>query len=189
MNSKFTTYYLHLLGIWKSGNFVFGITLCLLRATELSQFHKNEDCDYYFVRSAPVLENGGTPINNAWLNSPTIVLCFLDSVEAQFRLLVSACLLKYYFFRLPSRLLFKSFQDLAFRGMSFWFLVLSVKVHVLFALNGELILITLNKQGSTAFVNLGGAIICFILCDIILSSKVCFDRMALRLLSVDRLDL
>ena len=33
MNSKFY----NTLGIWKSGNFVFGIALCLLRATELSQ--------------------------------------------------------------------------------------------------------------------------------------------------------
>ena len=38
------------------------------------------------------------PINYAWLNYPTIVLCFLDKVEAQFWLFVSACLLKCYFF-------------------------------------------------------------------------------------------
>ena len=69
---------------------------------------------------------GGTPINYAWLNSPTIILCFLDIVEAQFRcgwkreLFLSVCLLKYYFFRLSSRLLFKSFQDLASRGMCFF---------------------------------------------------------------------
>ena len=34
---------------------------------------------------------------------------FLDSVEAQFLLFLSACLQKYYFFRLPSRHLFESF--------------------------------------------------------------------------------
>ena len=52
------------------------------------------------------------PINYAWLNSPAIVLCFLDSEEIQFYLLISACLPKYYFVRLSSRLLFKSFQAL-----------------------------------------------------------------------------
>ena len=68
---------------------------------------------------------GGTPINYAWLNSPTIILCFLDIVDAQFRcgwkreLFLLVSLLKYYFFRL-SRLLFKSFQDLASRGMCFF---------------------------------------------------------------------
>ena len=62
--------------------------------------------------------------------------------------------------------------------------VFSVKVHALFVLSGELILITLNKQTNTTFVNLRGEFTCFILCDIILSSKVCFNRMALGLLSV-----
>ena len=48
---------------------------------------------------------GGTPINYGCLNSLTIILCFLDIVEAQFRcgwkreLFLSVCLLKYYFFR------------------------------------------------------------------------------------------
>ena len=66
---------------------------------------------------------GGTPINSAWLNIHTIILCFLDIGEAQFQcgwkreLFLSVCLLKFYFFRLSSRLLFKSFQDLASRGM------------------------------------------------------------------------
>ena len=46
------------------------------------------------------------PINYTWLNSHTIVLCFLDSADAQFRLFVPACLLKYYFFKLPLRLFF-----------------------------------------------------------------------------------
>ena len=69
---------------------------------------------------------GGTPINSAWLNSPTIILCFMDIVKAQLRcgwkrgLFLSVCLLKYYFFKLSSRLLFKSFQDLASRGMCFF---------------------------------------------------------------------
>ena len=63
--------------------------------------------------------------------------------------------------------------------------VLSVKVHTLFVLNGKLILITLNKQTNTTFVSLRGVFICFILCNIILSSKVCFNRMTLRLLSFD----
>ena len=40
--------------------------------------------------------------------------------------------------------------------------VSSVKVHALFVLNGELILITL-KQTNTIFVNLRGALTCFIL--------------------------
>ena len=75
---------------------------------------------------------GGTPVNYAWLNSPTIILCYLDIAEAQFwcgwkrELFLSVCLLKYYFFRLSSRLLFKSFQDLASRGMcflSFWLII------------------------------------------------------------------
>ena len=65
--------------------------------------------------------------------------------------------------------------------------VLSIKVHVLFVLNGELI--NLNTQTNTTFVNLGGVFISFILWDIILSSKVSVDRMALGLLSVDRSDL
>ena len=75
---------------------------------------------------------GGTPINYAWLNSPTIILCFLNIVEAQFRcgwkreLFLSMCLLKFYFFKLSSRLLFKSFQDLASWGMClfrFWLMI------------------------------------------------------------------
>ena len=59
--------------------------------------------------------------------------------------------------------------------------VLSVKIHAVFVLNEELILITLNKQTNTAFVNLRGAFICFILCDIVHSSKVCFNRLTLAL--------
>ena len=59
--------------------------------------------------------------------------------------------------------------------------LLSVKTHALFVLNGELVLTTLNKQFNTIFVNLRGAFIYFILCDIILSSKVCFERIALGL--------
>ena len=68
---------------------------------------------------------GGTPINYAWLNSPTIILCFLDIAEAQFQcgwkreLFLSVCILKYYFFRLSWRLLFRSFQDLTSRGCAF----------------------------------------------------------------------
>ena len=62
--------------------------------------------------------------------------------------------------------------------------VLSVKVDALFVLNGELIVITLNKQTNTTSVNLRGAFICFILCDTILSLNICFDQMALGLLSV-----
>ena len=65
--------------------------------------------------------------------------------------------------------------------------VFSVKVHALFVLNGELI--NLNTQTNTTFVNLGGVFISFILWDIILSSKVSVDRMALGPLSVDRSDL
>ena len=67
--------------------------------------------------------------------------------------------------------------------------VLSVKVHALIVLIEELLLKTLNKQTNTTFVNLRGAFICFILCDIILSSKCCFSRMVLGLLSVHRPDL
>ena len=69
---------------------------------------------------------GGTPINYTWSNSPNIILCFLDIVEVQFQcgwkreLFLSVCLLKYYFFMLSSRLLFKSFQDLASRGLCFF---------------------------------------------------------------------
>ena len=43
----------------------------------------------------------------------------------------------------------------------------------------ELILIALIKKTSTTFLNLRGAFICFILCDTILSLKVCFDTMTL----------
>ena len=73
-------------------------------------------------------EIGGTPINYAWSNSPTI-----DIVEAQFRcgwkreLFLSVCLLKYYFSKLSWRLLFKSLQDLASRGMCFsrfWLMIM-----------------------------------------------------------------
>ena len=73
--------------------------------------------------------------------------------------------------------------------MTDYCVVLSVKVHALFVLNGELILITLSKQKKTSFVNLRGEFICFFLCDIIFSSNVSFDRMALGLLSVFRHDL
>ena len=117
---------------------------------------------------------------------------FLDSVEAQFQFFVPVCLLKYYFFRLPSRLLFKSLQGLAFRECDFTdtdCVVLSIKVHALFILNGKLMLITLNKQTNATFVNLREAFICFVLCDTTLNLKVCFDGMALGLLLVDRPDL
>ena len=69
---------------------------------------------------------GGTPINYAWLNSPTIILCFLEIVEALCRcgwkreLFLSVYILKYYFFQLSSRLLFKLFHDLASRRMYFF---------------------------------------------------------------------
>ena len=88
-----------------------------------------------------------------------MVLCFLDKVETQFRLFVSACLLKHYFFRLPSRLLLKSFQNLALGGDVILpvlindCVVLYVKVHALFVLKGELIIITFDKQTNTTFVN------------------------------------
>ena len=67
--------------------------------------------------------------------------------------------------------------------------VLFVEVHAFFVLNEELILITLNKQTNTTFVNLRGAFICFILYNIIRSLKVCFNRMALGLFLVHRPDL
>ena len=114
-------------------------------------------------------------------------------VEVQFRLFISACLKKYYLFRLPSRLLFKSFpissiqENVILPVLIDNCVVLSVRYMHFFC--SELILITLIKQTNTTFVNLIGAFICFILCDTILSSKVCFGRMVLRLLSVDRPDL
>ena len=43
---------------------------------------------------------------------------------------------------------------------------------------------TLIKQTNTTFGNPRGGFICFILCNTILSSKVCFDRMTLGLLFV-----
>ena len=94
---NFATHYLRLLGIWRSWNFVFGIIL----EQNCPKLHKNENFDYYFVRCVLALTVGGILLDYAWLNGPTIVLCFLDSVDAQFRLI--DCLLKCYFFRLPSR--------------------------------------------------------------------------------------
>ena len=49
-----TTHYLDLLGIWKSRKFVFGIALCLLRATKLSKTDnyncpKNDNFDHYML--------------------------------------------------------------------------------------------------------------------------------------------
>ena len=90
-------------------------------APNSTKFHINENFDYYFVKWVLALEISDTPINYAWLNSPTIVLCFLDSVEAQYWLFKSACLPTYYFFRLPSRLLFKLFQDQHSGGCDFDF--------------------------------------------------------------------
>ena len=58
------------------------------------------------------LEIGGIPKNYVWLNNSTIVLCFYDSVETQFRcgwereLFILVCLLRYHFFRLSARLFF-----------------------------------------------------------------------------------
>ena len=68
---------------------------------------------------------GGTPINYAWFNSPTIILCFLDIAEAQFqcrweRKLFSVSSKILFLYRLSSRLLFKSFEDLACRVMCFF---------------------------------------------------------------------
>ena len=68
-------------------------------------------------------------------------------------------------------------------------IVLFVNVYAPFTLNGGLTLITLNKQTNTTFVNLRAAFILFILCNVILSLKVCFDNMVLGLLSADRSDL
>ena len=135
MNSKCAPHYLHLLGFRKIENFVFGIAQCLLRATELSHRAREQQNSTNMTIFIAILlgaysSNGisGIPINYAWLNSPTIILCFLDIVEAQFRrgwkreLFLSVRFLKYYFFRLSSRLFFKSFQDLASRRMCFlWF--------------------------------------------------------------------
>ena len=94
---NFATHYLRLLGIWKSWNFLFGITL----EQNCPKLHKIENFDCYFVRCVLALTISGILLDYAWLNGPTIVLCFLDSVDAQFRLI--DCLLKCYFFRLPSR--------------------------------------------------------------------------------------
>ena len=68
--------------------------------------------------------------------------------------------------------------------------VLLVNEYAVFIAHGGLTLITFkNKQtNNTTFVNLIGAFICFILCNVNLSSEVCFDNMALGLLSVDRSD-
>ena len=63
--------------------------------------------------------------------------------------------------------------------------VLLVIVYAVFIVHGGLTLTTNN----TTFVNLRGAFIRFTLCSINLSSEVCFDNMALRLLLVDRPDL
>ena len=66
--------------------------------------------------------------------------------------------------------------------------VLLVNIYAIFIVHEGLTLITLkNKQ--TTFVNLRGAFIRFILCNVNLSSKACVDNMALGLLSVDRPDL
>ena len=94
---NFATHYLRLLGIWKSWNFLFGITL----EQNCPKLHKIENFDCYFIRCVLALTISGILLDYAWLNGPTIVLCFLGSVDAQFRLI--DCLLKCYFFRLPSR--------------------------------------------------------------------------------------
>lgn len=107
----------HLLDISKSENFKFAISLCLLGATVLSQTPKLSQTQYLSLRLMV------SPINCACLNSLTIVLCFSDSVEVQFRcgwereLFILVFLLKYNFFRLSGRLLFESFQNLAFKGI------------------------------------------------------------------------
>ena len=72
--------------------------------------------------------------------------------------------------------------------------VLFVKVHALFVLNGEIDINNLKQQKhylyeSQRSIYLRSFIRSFILCDIILSLKVCFDRMAVGLLTVDDLGL
>ena len=121
-----TPHYLHLLGLRKSENFTFWHCPMFIESNRTVP-NPTKMTNFIAILLGAYCTNGigGTPINYAWLNSPTIILCFLDIVEAQFRcgwkreLFLSVCLLKYYFFRLSSRLLFKSFQDLASRGMCF----------------------------------------------------------------------
>ena len=83
--------------------------------------------------------------------------------------------LKYYFFRLSSRLLLNSFHDLAVSGK----LILATDFNYIFH-----IYINNLKPTNTTFVNRRGAFICFILCYVILSLNFCFDKIALGLLSV-----
>ena len=66
--------------------------------------------------------------------------------------------------------------------------VLSLKIHALFVLNGKLLSRTLKKQTNRTFVNLKEAFICFILFGSILNSKVCLEKIVVGVLSVDRPD-
>ena len=78
-----TPHYFHILGLNKNGKFVFGIAQCLLRATELSQTVPIFIAILLGAFSSNAI--GGIPINYAWFSIPTIILCFLDIEEAQFR--------------------------------------------------------------------------------------------------------
>ena len=129
-----TPHYFYLLGLRKSEKFCIWICPMFVESNRIIP-NSTKMTSFIAILLGRYSSNGigGTPINYAWLNSPTIILCFLDIVEAQFRcgwkreLFLSVCLLKYYFFRLSSRLLFKSFQDLACRGMCFfWFWLIIV---------------------------------------------------------------
>ena len=56
-----TQNYFHLLGIWKSENFIFGIILCFLRATELSQTPKLSQMhtcpwDWWYINKLCIVE-------------------------------------------------------------------------------------------------------------------------------------
>ena len=96
---------------------------------------------------------GGIPINYVWLNSPTIILCSLDIVEAQFQsgwkweLFLSVCLLKIYFKTLLKIISVFSFQgDVILPSLIDNFVVLLVNVYEAFILHGGLTLITLENQ-------------------------------------------
>ena len=142
---------------------------------------------------------GGTPINYPLLNSPTIILCFLDIAEAEFRcgwkreLFLSVCLLNTIsqgIIKTPLQIISGSSvqRDVLFPVLIDNCIVLLVNVYAVFIVHAGLTLITLKNKQAT-FVNLRGAFIRFILWDVNLSSEVCFDNMALGLLSVDRPDL
>ena len=101
---------------------------------------------------------GGTPIDDAWLNSPTIILYFLDIVEVQFRCGWKRELFLYYQILFLQAIIKTPLQNISGSSLQGDVLfpilidncvVLLVNIYAVFILHGGLTLITLKNKKST----------------------------------------